>query len=219
MTAPRYPAFACRRWAVAGVVCLSVLALGGCSQPSRSAARQGARYDKPQTAPELERDLPPTARTLYAMAQILTAQGKDADGEFVLRRCVQEHPRFTPAYNSLAELQMRQGRIHEAIATLSTALKSCPRDPVLQNNLGICLLLRQEYEGALQQFTGAAGVVPENEKYRANMAAALGLLGRQDESLALLQQVLPRDKAEHNAQVLRKACDQAARPAANSPPA
>jgi len=219
MTAQRYPAFAGRRLAVAGVVCFSVLALCSCSQPSRSAAPQGSRYDKPRTAPELGRDLPPTARTLYAMAQILAAQGKDADGEFVLRRCVQEHPRFTPAYNSLAELQMRQGRIHEAVATLSTALKVRPRDPVLLNNLGMCLLLRKEYEGALQQFTDAAGVVPENEKYRANMAATLGLLGRQEESLALLQQVLPRDKAEHNVQVLRKAHDQAAHQAANSPPA
>lgn len=219
MTTPRYPTFAGRRLAVAGVVCLSVLALGGCSQSRRSAARQGARYDKPQTASEPGRDLPPTARTLYSMAQILTAQGKDADGEFVLRRCVQEHPRFTPAHNSLAELQMRQGRIHEAIATLSTALKISRRDPVLQNNLGMCLLLRKEYEGALRQFTDAAGMVPENEKYRANMATALGLLGRQEESLALLQQVLPRDKAEHNAQVLRKAHDQAAHPTASSPPA
>ena len=83
----------------------------------------------------------------------------------------------------------------------------------------MCLLLRQEYEGALRQFTDAAGMVPENEKYRANMATALGLLGRQEESLALLQQVLPRDKAEHNAQVLRKARDQAARPTGSSPPA
>jgi Flp pilus assembly protein TadD len=219
MTTPRYPLFAGRRSVAAGVVCLAALALCSCSQPSRSAARQRARYDKPQTASEVGRDLPPTARTLYSMARILTAQGKDADGEFVLRRCVQEHPRFTPAYNSLAELQMRQGRIHEAVATLSTALKVSPRDPVLQNNLGMCLLLRKEYEGALRQFTDAAGSVPENEKYRANMAAVLGLLGRQEESLALLQQVLPRDKAEHNAQVLRKAREQAARPTASSPPA
>jgi Tfp pilus assembly protein PilF len=100
------------------------------------------------------------------MAQILAAQGKDAECEFVLRRCVQEHPRFTPAYNSLAELQMRQGRVHEAVGALSAALKIRPRDPVLLNNLGMCLLLRKEYEGALRQFTEAAGLVPENEKYR-----------------------------------------------------
>ncbi len=61
----------------------------------------------------------------------------------------------------------------------------------------------------MQHFTEAAGLVPESEKYRANMATALGLLGRQEESLALLQQVLPHDKAERNAEVLRKAYDKA----------
>ena len=81
------------------------------------------------------------------------------------------------------------------------------REPVLLNNLGICLLLRKEYVRALEHFTGAAGLVPENEKYRANMATALGLLGRQEESLALLQQILPGDKAQYNAEVLRNAHD------------
>lgn len=147
------------------------------------------------------------------MAQILANQGKDAQCEFVLRRCVQDYPQFTPAYNSLAELQMRQGRIHEAVDTLSAALKVRPRDPVLLNNLGMCLLLRREYEPALARFTDAAGLVPENGKYRANMATALGLLGRREESQALLEQVLPRDKVEHNADVLRKAYDNQARPA------
>ena len=153
------------------------------------------------------------------MAEILATQGKDAECEFVLKRCVQEYPRFTPAYNSLAELQMRQGRVHEGIDTLVTALKSRPRDPVLLNNLGMCLLLRKEYGQALERFTDAAGLVPESEKYRANMAAALGLLGRQEESLALLQQILPRDKAEYNAEVLRKARDKQTHPTADSPPA
>ena len=163
-------------------------------------------------------DRPPTAKTLYSMAEILAIQGKDGESEFVLRRCVQEHPEFTPAYNRLAELQMRQGRIHEAVATLSIALKSRPRDPVLLNNMGMCLLLGKEYEPALKHFTDAAGLVPESEKYRANMAAALGLLGRQEESSALLRQVLPQDKAEHNAEVLRKAHDKAVHETATSTP-
>lgn len=195
-----------------GIVCLCVLSWCGCSQT-------GSRFRQQQAVSEPPRDRPPTAKTLYSMAQILATQGKDAECEFVLRRCVQEYPPFTPAYNSLAELQMRQGRIHEAVDTLSAALKARERDPVLQNNLGMCLLLRKEYDRALEHFTVAAGVVPENEKYRANMATALGLLGRQEESLALLQQVLPRDKAESNAEVLRKAHDKEPAPAASSPPA
>jgi serine/threonine-protein kinase len=147
------------------------------------------------------------------MADILATQGKDTDCEFVLRRCIHEHPQFTPAYNSLAELQMRQGRVHEAIDILSEALRVRPRDPVLLNNLGMCFLVRKQYEKALELFLLAAGVVPESQKYRANTATALGLLGRHEESLALLQQVLPEDQARSNAEILRRACEKEADPA------
>jgi Flp pilus assembly protein TadD len=139
------------------------------------------------------------------MADILATQGKDVECEFVLRRCISQYPLFTPAYNSLAELHMRQGRVHEAIAVLVKALEIRPRDPVLLNNLGMCLLVRQEYAKALIHFTEATGIVPESQKYRANMATCLGLLGRQKESLALLQQVLPDDVARRNADILTKA--------------
>ncbi len=211
MMPQRYPAPPCRRPIRIWILGLAVFLLGGCSQPSPSASR----YGKPAAEPQ--RDPPPNAKTLYSMAEILAAQGKDKECEFVLRRCLQDHPSFTPAYNSLAELEMRQGRIHEAVDTLSAALQTRPRDPVLQNNLGMCLLLGKEYERALDHFTSAAGMVPENEKYRANMATALGLLGRHEESLALLQQVLPGDKAQRNAEVLRKAHDKQTPPSTDAP--
>ncbi len=217
MTTSQYFTTVRGRIFLAGAVCLGALALCGCSQPSPFALRSDTRSRQP--VPEVPRDRPPTAKTLYSLARILATQGKDAECEFVLRRCVQDYPKFTPAYNSLAELQMRQGRIHEAVETLCTALKIRPRDPILLNNLGMCRLLRKEYETALAHFTDAAGLVPENGRYRANMATALGLLGRREESLALLEQVLPRDKAEQNVEILRKAYDNQARPAEVPPPA
>lgn len=201
------------------ILCVCVLAFGGCSDSTRFRASGVARPARPQVPPELPPERAPTARTLYSMAQILMTQSRDTEGELVLRRCMHEYPRFAPAYNGLAELQMRQGRIHEAIEVLSLARKSCPRDPVLSNNLGMCLLLRREHEQALEQFTIAAGIVPESTKYRANMAIALGLLGRQEESGALLQQVLPPDKVQHNEEVLHKACEKAACRTTVSPPA
>ena len=178
----------------------------GCSRPDQTRSGQATAEPLPL------RKVPPNAKTLYSMASILASQGKDTDCEFVLRRCIHEHARFTPAYNSLAELQMRQGRVNEAIDMLSQALRIRPQDPVLLNNLGMCLLVRKEYENALDHFTRAAGLVPESEKYRANMATALGLLGRHEESFALLQQVLPEDKARHNTEVLRKAREKETNP-------
>jgi adenylate cyclase len=198
-----------------GLACAICLAfLCGCSQSVQSGsdrqysqkndtslnntAGSGAEFDAPDNRP-------PTAKTLYSMADILATQGKDAECEFVLRRCLGEYPQFTPAYNRLAELQMRQGRVHEAVDTLSVALEISPRDPVLLNNMGMCLLVRKEYDKAMERFGQAAGVVPENKKYRANMATALGLMGRDEEALALWCQILPETQARHNMEVIRKA--------------
>jgi Flp pilus assembly protein TadD len=203
-------ALACgRHWVLIGSV--GIVLFCCCSSPAPAGPDNKTQANKPPGGSATQRDRPPSDKTLYAMAGILAAQGKDSECEFVLRRCLREHPRFTPAYNSLAELLLRQGRVNEAIDVLSEALRIRPRDPVLANNLGMCWLVRKEYAKALEQFTKAAGVVPESQKYRANMATVLGLLGRQEESFALLQQVLPADQAKHNAEVLRKAYeDQAA---------
>lgn len=189
--------------ALVGALCM--VFLSGCVQPSPSAVQGQVRLSGHQTeSPVQEADLPPSARTLKAMADILATQGKDAECEFVLRRCMQQYPRFTPAHNTLAELLMRQGRLHQAAAVLAQALAVFPQDPVLLNNLGMCHLLQREYEKSLACFTQAAGIVPEREKYRANMATALGLLGRHEESLALWQQILPQEEARRNVNVLRE---------------
>jgi len=122
-----------------------------------------------------------------------------------LKKIIQDNPKFLPAYNSLAELQMRRGQTNAAIETLQHALNINPGDAVLLNNLGMCWIVRRDYEDALKMFTRAAGIMPENAKYRANMAVALGLMGRDDESLSLFRQVLPEDQANHNLNVLREA--------------
>ena len=200
------------------LACLACFALScGCSESGRSAVSNRSHSGKANTASEIRRDQPPTAKTLYSMADILASQGKDTECEFVLRRCIQQYPQFTPAYNSLAELQMRQGRVNEAVGVLSRALQIRPRDPVLLNNLGMCRLIRKDYEKALAYFTEATGLVPESKRYRANMATTLGLLGRHEESSALLQQILPGDKAKHNAEVLRRAREQQTSPTADTP--
>ena len=143
------------------------------------------------------------------MADILATQGRDSECEYVLKRIIQDNPKFLPAYNNLAELQMRQGRTNAAIETLQHALRINPDDTVLLNNLGMCWIVRRDYENALKMFTKAAGLMPENMKYRANMAVALGLMGRDDESLSLFKHVLPEDEAIHNLSVLQKARDKA----------
>lgn len=147
---------------------------------------------------------PPKAMTLYAMSRILVSQGKDDQGELVLARLIRMFPEFIPAYCDLAELRMRQGRVDDAIEGLSEGLQVAPRDPILLNNSGVCAILKHDYEGALNSFTLAAEVVPRDDRYRANMALALGMLGRYEESLSLYKEVLEPESADENMRIINE---------------
>ena len=191
-----------RRYTLAAMICLL---LCGCLQTPATGPQDAPVLSSDEEGLQFQSaDRPPSPRTLYATAEILAAQGKDSECESVLRRCVGQYPSFIPSYNRLAELLMRQGRMYQAKDILAMALTISPEDPVLLNNLGMCHLMQKQYRKALDCFT-EAGRVPESEKYRANMATALGLLGRNEEALALLRQVLPEEQANHNAEVLRRA--------------
>ena len=189
-------------------VFLCLFYICGCTESSSSGTDSDWIMDESELKFQLRSDNPPTAKTLCAMADILATQGRDSECEYVLKRIIQDNPKFLPAYNNLAELQMRQGRTNAAIQTLQQALNINPDDAVLLNNLGMCWIVRRDYENALKMFTKAAGLMPENVKYRANMAVALGLMGRDDEALSLFKHVLPEDEANQNLSVLQKARDQ-----------
>ena len=182
-----------------------MLCLIGCSESARS--RTDWVQNDSLSDFETQASRPATAKTLWAMADILATQGKDSQCEFVLKKIIHEHPAFLAAYNSLAELKMRQGQTKAAIKTLQDGLGINPDAPVLLNNLGMCWMILQDNEIALEMFTKAAGIMPENPKYRANMAVVLGLMGRDEESLSLFKQVLSEDLANQNLAVLLKTED------------
>ncbi len=186
---------------VIGLFC--ILCFSGCSESVSSAPDMDVALDNSEHEFQKQANRPPTSKTLFAMADILATQGRDSECEFVLKRIIQENPRYLPAYNSLAELQMRQGRTNTAIETIHDAFRINSEDPVLLNNLGVCWIVRGDYEKALEMFTKAACLMPENARYRTNMAVALGLMARYEESLSLFKQVLPEDQANHNLSVLR----------------
>lgn len=173
-------------------------ALSGCAT-NRTDIANSTRFDAEF---ESQANRPPTAKTLYAFARILAAQGKDAECRFVLNRVIQEYPGYLPAYCELAELHLRHRRTEDAIATLSAGLSVSPQDPILLNNLGMCWMLTGDYDKALSMFTPAAAIVPQDARYRANMAASLGMMGRYDEALSLYQEVVPATDAHYNLSVL-----------------
>jgi Flp pilus assembly protein TadD len=180
------------------------LSAGGCASNGESDLRsEMTKFDDDPFAAGANR--PPTASTLYAMARILKAQGKESIYEFTLKRIMEEHPRFLPVRNDLAELQMRQNKIDEALDTLARALRIAPKDALLKNNEGMCWLLKGDHDRALAHFTEAARLAPDDARYRANMAVALGMLGRYEECMSLYEQVVTPAQARHNLAVICEA--------------
>ena len=180
------------------------LVFGGCA----SGLDRGASYDRDAEADEEfanAANRPPTPKTLYALARILAAQGRDKECGAVLTRSIRKYPKFLPAYCDLAELHMRNQRSSNAMRVLAAGLSVSRKDATLLNNMGMCHVFRREYERALEMFTRAVAAAPDDGRYRANMAMALGMLGRYEESFSLYRQVLPVADARHNVAALREA--------------
>ena len=188
---------------VCAAIGLSVLLIGGCQSDAQPKPRLSAQAE--DTKFQAAANPKPNAHTLYAMATVLAGQGKDAECESVLKRTIVDYPTFMPAYCALAELQIRQRRMEQARQTLGLAHQVHPTDPVVLNNLGMCWLVCGSADKALNLFTEAAALAPEDARYRANMATALGLMGRRDEALALYEQILPPAEARQNMAILARA--------------
>jgi Flp pilus assembly protein TadD len=188
-----------------GFTMLGATLLAGCA--AQPAAPRPPVADNPAASAmedEFERgaNRKPTVETYYAMSKLYTRQGKDAEAESVLKKVVRGNPKFTHAYNDLAEVQLRQRRVDDAVATLRSGLAFAPRDAVMLNNLGMCLVIKHDYEHALKAFIDAIAARPDDARFRSNAAMALGMLGRYDESISLYVQTIPEADAHYNLGVI-----------------
>ncbi|MDB5172563.1 MAG: bacteriophage receptor, outer rane subunit [Phycisphaerales bacterium] len=176
----------------------------GCSSHPSAAQMTPPPPTEADKAFEAGAKRPPTAKTMFALEQILATQGKDAEAQMVCEQIIRDHPEFIPAYCDLAEAHMRQRHIQEAMRVLNVGLQRAPNEVILVNDVGMCHLLIGDYAGAVRAFTRASGMAPDEPRYRSNLAMTLGLLGRYDESLSLYMHVMLPADAHYNLAVL---CD------------
>lgn len=195
--------------AAAAVACLLALSAAGCQQFADWQKAQTAQATKEKDPADADfqsaASRPPTPQTLLALSQIVASQGRDAECAILLTRIISEHPDFFPAYCELAECRMRQQDSNAAIDTLTTGLQTWAQNPLLLNNLGMCHLLRHEYDQARDAFAAARKAAPDVVVYQTNLAVALGLAGQYEEALAAYQVALPPASAHFNLALLCKA--------------
>lgn len=180
---------------------LSALAMAG-TGCARTAQDNSMAYSQPDTkaiGPQA-----PRANTIYGMVRLMRSQGKTEQAELALVGLTREYPNYSPAYNDLAEIRIQQGRLEEAVAYVEKGLEVAPNDAVLLNNAGVCSLMKHDYEKALEYFKRASILAPHENRYRANVALAMGLNGDVEGSRALYNQIVSAKDAEHNTELIKQ---------------
>jgi Flp pilus assembly protein TadD len=146
----------------------------------------------------------PNEKTLYSMAKIYISQGKTRQGELILIRAINEFPEYTPLYAELANVYMNDERVEDARVTLKTAVEKNDLDPLILNNLGICELILGDFQEAEAHFNRAVQLVPQEKRYTANLALALGMNGDLLGSQRTYRKILSQEKVDHNLNVIAK---------------
>jgi len=179
----------------------AMMMIGGCQA-------DGTQADAPRSNPMTDEfqaavDRAPTAQTLYAMSRILISRERDDKAQFVLLRVIEKYPDFLPAYNELAELQMRNDDTFSAMHTLNAGLAVDDENPVLLNNLGVCAMMTEDNAAAITYFSRAHEAAPHVHRYQANLGVALALSGEYDAAFEAMTGVLSETDAHSN---LAKLC-------------
>jgi tetratricopeptide (TPR) repeat protein len=115
-------------------------------------------------------------------ARLLEANGKFDEAEGKYGEALRAAPNDLNALVGLARLHDRQGRPQKAIETYQRAAQAHPGEALVFNDMGLCYRRQRQLDKSLLAFRKSVSLVPENAKYRNNLAAALVDAGRGDEA-------------------------------------
>ena len=100
---------------------------------------------------------------------------------------------FEPADSALAHRRMaerldRLGRFAQAEVHYQKALKLCPKDPKVWNDVGYSYYLQGRWPDAEKALRTAAKLAPDDERIRINLGLTLAAAGKTDEAFPLSRQ-------------------------------
>jgi predicted CXXCH cytochrome family protein len=109
-----------------------------------------------------------------------------AEGEY--RTALRLDPNFVPALVNLADLDRARGKDDEGAELLRRAMALEPDNADVRYALGLYLVRRHDYPGALDLLRRAHELMPDNARYAYVYAVALNSNGAAGEALALLEE-------------------------------
>ena len=84
----------------------------------------------------------------------------------------------------MAQVLLRENRAAEAEKAFREVIKDDPKNPEVQDGLGLSLLMQSRFEESLPYFDKAVDLAPHNASYRNNRGVALMELGKFKEAAA-----------------------------------
>lgn len=150
---------------------------------------QGA-YDNAKESYQRALLLAPHNPSIYlALAELEAVEGNTETAKNYIRQALEEKSNYTAAVFLLAQIQINEGAISDAIQSVEAAGILEPRNPVVFFQLGLLKYNQSDWEGAAAAFERAVGL---NTSY-ANARYFLGLtyhrLNRIPEAIAQFEQV------------------------------
>ena len=131
---------------------------------------------------------------IYARLGHVAAQSGDLGAaEAAFRNAIELDPNSQDFRSLLAEVFSRQGRRNEALALLRQLEAEGTNDPQTYSRLGHVLAQAGDLPGAEAAFRKAAELEPNVRDFRSVLADVLTCQGRNDEALAVLEQLARED--------------------------
>jgi Tfp pilus assembly protein PilF len=133
----------------------------------------------------------PGRRTDLATQRVNQALGYIQEGrwdqaEKRLRQAIEADIMFGPAHNNLGKVHYHQQRYYEAAWEFEYAAKLMPHRPEPRNNLGLVFEAVGRTDSAVEAYTRALELEPENPQLLGNLARARVRRGDRDESMRQL---------------------------------
>ena len=138
----------------------------------------------------------PEAHLNLGLLDLRRRQPTEAEAEY--RTALRLDPNFVPALVNLSDLDRARGRDDEGAELLRKAAAIEPDNADVRYALGLFLVRKHDYPGALDLLRRAHELMPDNARYAYVYAVALNSSGAAGEALALLEQTHRQHPADRD---------------------
>ena len=138
----------------------------------------------------------PEAHLNLGLLDLRRRQLPEAEKEY--RTALRLDPNFMPALVNLADLERARGRDEEGAELLKKAMTIEPDNADVRYALGLALVRKRDYAGALDLLRRAHELEPDNARYAYVFAVALNSSGKAREASAILEQAHQQHPADRD---------------------